>query len=323
MSESLDLHSMVVAVKELASELQRAPKRQEFVDRYCTRDHVEKIAGSWTALLQMADLYTPPGRVKQDPRRPQIPASQLFGASIEETLKDYEPVAFESKKTKSKILVIGDTHFPFVHQGCLEKIYAFNKSVKPDYIVQVGDLYDLYAHSKFPRSHNIYKPEEEEALGRKGAEEFWKRLKKDNPSTKCFQLLGNHDVRPVKRVIESLPTLEHVVKEYYKRLTTFDGVTTIDDYRQELIIDGIVFHHGYRSQLGSHRDYVLRNFVCGHSHKGGVVYKRLREEIIWELNAGFVGDADSKVLAYTAQKIHDQTLGWGFIDEYGPRFIPL
>lgn len=315
----MDLHQLVSALKEMATELGRVPKREEFTSVHCSRDYIAKVAGGWTELLQAADLYNPPGLKPKQKKK--LENSVLFGASIEETLSEYEPVKYQSKKTKSTILVIGDTHFPFVNKDCLQAIYEFNKKTQPDYIVQVGDLYDLYAHSKFPRSQNIYKPEEEEIFARKGAEEMWAQLIKDNEKSKRFQLLGNHDVRPVKRVMESLPTLEHVVKEYYKKIMTFSGVTTIEDYRQELIIDGIVFHHGYRSQLGAHRDYTLRNFVCGHSHKGGVVYKRLRDEVIWELNAGFVGDADSKVLAYTAQKIHDQTLGWGFIDEYGPRFI--
>jgi predicted phosphodiesterase len=312
----MDLHQLVSALKQEYANEGKLPSRQEFTDKYCTRGHLIKIAGGWTELIKAAGLHAPHGI-----RKEKIPSEVLFGASIEDTLDQYEPIKYQSKKSKSKILVVGDTHFPFVNKSCLDAIFEFNKKTQPDYVVQVGDLYDLYAHSKFPRSQNIYKPEEEEALGRKGAEEMWQRLKKDNPNAKCFQLWGNHDLRPAKRVLESLPTLEHVVKEYYKRLMTFDGVTTIEDYRQELIIDNIVFHHGYRSQLGSHRDHLLQNFVCGHSHKGGVVYKRLRDEVIWELNAGFVGDADSKVLAYTAQKIHDQTLGWGFIDEFGPRFI--
>lgn len=303
-------------LKEMAAELGRAPLRQEFTAAHYTKDHIAKHWGSFTILLQAAGLGGEVGK----PRK-KFTREELFGASVEETLADYEPVKYQSKKPQSSILVIGDTHFPWVNKDCLEAIFKFNKEMQPEYIVQVGDLYDLYSHSKFPTSRNVYRPEEEEQLARKGASEMWERLKADNPKAQCFQLWGNHDLRPAKRVLESLPTLEHVVKEYYKQLMTFTGVTTIEDYRQELIIDGIVFHHGYRANLGAHRDYTLTNFVCGHSHKGGVVYKRLRGEVIWELNAGFVGDADSKALAYTAQKINDQTLGWGYVDKFGPRFI--
>jgi predicted phosphodiesterase len=302
------------ALQSMAAELGRAPKREEFTAAHYKRDHIAKHWGSWTILLQAAGLYDVGKAIKIDPKK-------LFYEDIQSQISQHEPVKIESAKTKHRILVIGDCHFPFVHKSTLEKIYEFVKKEQPTFIVQVGDLLDLYAQSKFPRSQNLYGPEEEEKLGVEMAREMWARLNELCPGATKYQLLGNHDIRPIKRVLESAPSLEHIIKAHYKNLIRFDGVTTIDDYRQELVIDNIIFHHGYRSQLGQHRDYTLTNFVCGHSHKGGVVFKRLRDEIIWELNAGFIGDADSKALAYTAQKIHDQTLGWGFIDEYGPRFI--
>lgn len=313
----MDLHEASQKLKQLAIDIGRVPNRREFYDK-CQIVETDIRRLGWDNILNAAGFSARESRRKQ-----RLSSEDIFGKSVEQQIEEYQPREFSSPKGKSRILVIGDTHFPFVNKQCLEAIYEFNRVQKPSHIVQVGDLLDLYAHSKFPRSQNMYGPEEEEALGRKGAEGMWQQLIKDNPAAQCFQLWGNHDLRPAKRVLESLPTLEHVVKEYYKRLMSFDGVTTIEDYRQELIIDGIVFHHGYRSQLGSHRDYVVQNFVCGHSHKGGVVYRRLRNEVIWELNAGFCGDAESKALSYTAQKIHDQTLGWGYIDEYGPRFIAL
>jgi len=306
---------MVQTIQMMAIDLGRKPTRDEFVAAHYPKDRIMTEFGSFAGLCQAAGLSSLSGKkVKFD-------AAQLFYKNINQQIEEHESPKVESQKTKERILVIGDTHFPFVHKPTLERIYEFAQKVQPTIIIQVGDLLDLYAQSKFPRSLNHYGPEEEERLGMVMANEMWSSLKKICPKAQCYQLLGNHDIRPIKRVLEAAPSLEHVVKSHYKNLIRFEGVTTIDDYRQELIIDGIVFHHGYRSQLGSHRDYVLRNFVCGHSHKGGVVFKRLREEIIWELNAGFVGDADAKALSYTAQKIHDQTLGWGYIDEYGPRFI--
>ena len=132
-------------------------------------------------------------------------------------------------------------------------------------------------------------------LGRKQAQDFWETISKIVPKAKKFQLKGNHDVRPYLRVLESLPFLESAVKDHFDKLFEFDGVTTIHNTRQELIIGETMFHHGYRSQLGQHRDYTLQNFCCGHSHLGGVVYKKLHKKIICELNAGFMGDMESKV----------------------------
>ena len=70
------------------------------------------------------------------------------------------------------------------------------------------------------------------------------------------------------------------------------------------------------------REHNLKNTVVGHSHLGGVVYRNTFNGIIWELNAGFCGDTESKALSYTPQRLTKWTKGFGFIDALGPRFIP-
>ena len=107
-------------------------------------------------------------------------------------------------------------------------------------------------------------------------------------------------------------------------MMSFDGVETILDSRQELMLPGdVMVVHGYKSKIGEHRDHALYNAVCGHQHTGGVVYRQIRGRVLWELNAGLAGDPEAKGLTYGAQKINSWTLGFGFLDEYGPRFIPL
>jgi hypothetical protein len=135
------------------------------------------------------------------------------------------------------------------------------------------------------------------------------------------QLKGNHDERPVKRTLERQPETEHIIRRHVNNLMTFDGVKLIEDVRQEYIVDGIEFIHGHRSKIGDHRDFALMNAVCGHLHRGGVSYRRIRGQTLWELNAGLVGDPESKALAYTPQKIYDMTPGFGYIWEHGPQFI--
>jgi predicted phosphodiesterase len=310
----MDIHYLGQIARELTVQLGRPPSFSEMVAAGASDFGMRKVGGLTTILHSIGVPPRGAGYKKQT-------TAEAFYRHPEEQRQEYVAAPFKSPSTKETILVIGDTHFPWVHTECLEAIHAFNSEKKPTVIVQVGDLYDLYCHSKFPKSLNVYAPEEEERLAREGAAKMWERLIRDNPSAKCYQLLGNHDIRPAKRVQEKNPEMEHVIKAHLGVITQFPGVTTINDYRQELVIDGIVFHHGYRSQLGSHRDYTMSNFVCGHSHKGGVVYRRLKDQTIWEMNAGFVGDAESKAMSYSSQKIHDMTLGWGYIDEHGPRFI--
>lgn len=310
----LDQHALIAMLKDLALELGRTPTRNEFREKYRTTQH-EDVFGAFSVMVQAAGL---------DPlMKYKNYGNEIFERDIKEVLASHEPRPQAERISYTPTLVIGDTHFPFVHEKTLDFIYEFAQKNKPQRIIQMGDLYDMYAHSKFPKSLNVYGPEEEENLAVAGAKKMWDTLKSISPKAECIQILGNHDIRPVKRTAESLPSHEHIVVKHMKQIMTFDGVTTIHDHRQEYIVEGIEFLHGYRSKLGDHRDFAMMNAVCGHIHRGGVSYRRVKGQTLWELNAGFVGDPESKALGYTSQKIADYTLGFGWIDELGPRFIHL
>ncbi len=318
MHEKEMAHELIKAVLELAQRLGRNPTLTEFKNEYAFGAHnASRVFGSYTQLLNSAGL-TNDGIVKK--RRL---GNEIFARDVEEVVAENPKALIIEQPKYKKILVIGDTHFPFVSHHTLDAIYTDCQRDKPDLMIQVGDLYDMYAHSKFPRSLNVYTPIQEEELGKRGAEEMWKILRETAPLARCIQLKGNHDVRPLKRTLEYQPAIEHAVTEYLNKLMTFEGVELVKDIREEFIIDGIQFLHGYRSNIGDHRDYALMNTVCGHIHRGGTAFRRIRGQTLWELNAGFVGDPHSKALSYTPQKIADYTLGFGRIDELGPRFISL
>lgn len=290
----------------------RTPTRDEFCRLIPNgKKLIDREFGEWTLFLQAAGL----GRKKID--------NTIFERNIEQHLERHEPVKLPTFEEYEPTLFIPDVHFPFEHEPTLHQIYEFAEKMKPKNIVQLGDLYDNFSHAKFPRTHNVFTPREEFNLSRKKAEEFWRTLQSKAPKAKCYQITGNHSVRPIKRILEVYPEAEDWIVEVVQRMMTFEGVTSVTDPREELMLPGnVCVIHGYRSQLGSHRDYTLTNVVCGHTHRGGVVYRQVRGEVIWELNAGLAGDATSKGLSYTSQKIVDWTLGWGWLDEYGPRFIP-
>lgn len=316
-------HELVSSVKELASELGRTPTSREFDNRYAgARYKIARAFGNYSELLKAAGLETYNDRRARAAGKMKLSNAEVFGRDLGEVLSAHAPRERAPEVVSEPILVIGDAHFPFVHQATLEKIIRFAEKEKPAHIVQAGDLYDFFAHSKFPRSQNYYSPDQEMELGRKGAAEMWSALRAACPSAKLYQILGNHDVRPLKRVLESAPSLEGLVARALLPLFQFEGVTTIDDPRQELVIQGVTFVHGYASRPGYVRDHVLGNSVTAHTHRMSVVYRALADRIIWELNPGFIGDETAKALSYTAQKTTGFTLGWGWIDEHGPRAIP-
>jgi len=164
--------------------------------------------------------------------------------------------------------------------------------------------------------------EQEVLEGRFCAEEMWRMLKRHAPKAICYQLLGNHCVRPLKKMRDVFPEAMSIFE--IKPLWKFDGVTTIYDPREELVIEDIVFIHGYRTQLGSHASFMGKSMVGGHSHRGGVVLlpRFGVENPIFELNAGYLaGPEDYEALKYTPQKWNNWTRGVGYIDDLGPRFI--
>jgi predicted phosphodiesterase len=315
----MDQHEMLSALKTLASELGRTPTRGELSSRLRGFNyHLPRLFRNYALLLQAAGMET-----YNERRKPKPLGGEIFEVSIDERMASFQPAPSEQPKEYAPTLVIGDTHFPFASQRVLDTIYGWALKHQPKRIVQVGDLYDLYGMSKFPKSMNVYMPQEEQALGRKQAEAMWAELRKAAPQAECVQLKGNHDLRPMKQTLAHLPALEHVVSKYLDELMSFPGVTLISDERQEFVADGVNYIHGYRSGLGAHREFMLANVVCGHTHLGGVTYRRIRGQTLWELNAGLVGDPESKAFSYTPQKTIPWTPGFGYIWPWGPQFIPV
>lgn len=313
----MDQHELVKLIKQAALDLGRTPSRDDFIKTIRNgRDTITKAFGTYAALLQAAGLDSPRFKVSNE---------LLFSKDISDVVSGYH----QSPKLPrvrmhegfETILAIGDAHFPFTNLDILTSIYQFAEIHKPKHIIQGGDLYDMFAQSKFPKSLNIYTPEEELELGRKMALEMWGTLRRICPQAKCYQLLGNHDVRPLKRVLEKAPEVEMFVKRGIVPYFEFDGVHTETDYRQELIIQDILFHHGHKSKLGEHLAFNLMNTVAFHTHRGGTFYRPFRDRILFEANAGYIGDEKSKALGHTPQKSTGWTGGFLWIDYYGPRFI--
>lgn len=317
MAEKRNAHEMVAMLKETALELGRTPSKAEFLRLSSIGQHdIYAAFGSFTGLVQAAGL------VSRDNRKI---TNAIFERSIESHLEAYRETGKSGEAKKSpypRIAVISDIHWPFHNQRVVDAFIAFIEQYGADYVILNGDAWDMYSHSKFPRSHNVFTPRDEQKLSREENEKFWKRIQDAAPKAKCYQLTGNHDARPLRHILETYPEAEDWVTQKLQEAFTFPGVETFHDPRQELILGDVMIHHGYRSKLGDHRDYSRYNAIVGHTHKGGCVFRAVRGELIWELNSGLAGDPLSKGLSYTPQRITDWTAGFGYVWPWGPQFIP-
>lgn len=317
-------HDLVQALKEAELELGHVPSRAEMEKRFRNyKARVEQLFGNHSSAVSAAGLEV---NLNGHSKKPKI-TNEVFEKDIIEHLKQY---AEKSSKKLSKpqsqrphCLFIPDTHFPFEHQPTIQKAIAYAKANRPELIVQLGDLYDFFSASKFPKSANVFKPKDEVSEARKRAEAMWAELKAASPLARCIQLIGNHDVRPLKRTLESVPFLEDWIQDAMTKVMSFDGVETLSDHRDFFEIDeNTIAIHGFLSRHGAHRDFALKNVVLGHLHVGSVTFRQVHEETLFELNCGYAADPHAPGLSYTPSKIINWTHGFGVIDSLGPRFIP-
>jgi hypothetical protein len=169
-------------------------------------------------------------------------------------------------------------------------------------------------------------PAQEVLEARQTAEEFWKLVKRAAPLAECIQHLGNHCVRPIKYAMSDAPMLEPFIRSGIRQIYKFEGVTTQFNMREVIEIDGVVYTHGHR-KFGDHVKEFMKSVVHGHTHKGGVYYHRMhnfnmRDNILFELDVGFMADFEADAMAYTSSKAVNWTHGVGIVDEFGARFIP-
>lgn len=189
----------------------------------------------------------------------------------------------------SKILVIGDTHFPAVHPGYLAFVQDTAEKYHCNTFVHIGDVVDLHAISRFQKL-----PEAPGAL-----DEYEQTLKLTKRWHRAFPKLtvteGNHDIRTYRQARDvNIPG--RFLKGYNELYETpgWKWVT-------EIVIDGVYYFHG-TGVSGLHPSYntmqkMLMSTVMGHIHTaGGIKWRANPERRLFGLDTGC--GVDDKHLAF-------------------------
>ena len=232
-------------------------------------------------------------------------------------------------KRSDTVLILGDTHLPFADKAALREAVYRAKHLQPTHIVQIGDLFDHFAFSRFYRDLNKSYPQLELSEGAGQARKLWSDLQKAAPAAKCFQLNGNHDSERLKKlVLQGQPEVYSIVAEFMAQRMTFAGVHTVQEYRDFLTlkINGTptVFCHGWLSTTAKHLNFFKKNVVLGHLHRAEIYYSReFGGASNYAMNVGYLGDENSHVFNYTQCVKKSWTLALGIIDRDGPRVVTL
>lgn len=186
----------------------------------------------------------------------------------------------------------------------------------------MGDLIDFFSQSRFPKKPGVIHPHDEIEEARAAAVAFWEDVQKAAPKASCYQILGNHCIRPLKLTLERCPEVYPLVLKSWKELFKFDGVSTLFDTRDDLELDGVIYEHGFYGKPGQHLKENMKPTVIGHTHRPWIHYERIRKSLLWEMNVGLAADPTHEALSYGRKKYHKWVHGYGIIDGGIPIFVP-
>lgn len=312
-------HDILSEIKRIADSLGRKPTRDEFkkLGSISVRQVMNEF-GSFTSAIVAAGFSLP--GLEESAKERLI--SSVYTRHPRELIKapsethkalgfgDYTPT-----------LCAGDIHFPWASQDALSMFYCLVEQLSPKRIIQMGDLFDMFSFASFSKSRLITRADQEILEGRKMAESFWSTIRKLAPNAELVQILGNHDIRPYKRLIESdFPELECFFD--YRKLFQFDGVQTILDTRELFEREKVNYTHGHLPS-GKHCAYFGTNVVHGHTHRGGLLDRKVNGVWMWELDVGYLGDPQAPCFTYTPKAVNNSAHGAGFISPFGPHWIPF
>jgi predicted phosphodiesterase len=217
----------------------------------------------------------------------------------------------------NKILVIPDLHFPFHITRTIKVLTKLKKVLKPDVVIQLGDLVDQYCFSAFGKDPEAYNASQE--LDQALIE--LRRLFALFPNLKlCF---GNHCVRLFKRAAEGgIPS--RFIRSYVDLLEVPETV----EISSHFVIDDIRFFHG-DGLSGRNAEIKLieqfrQNCVIGHLHSSaGIKYLNNGDKVIWAATVGGLLDQNCYAALY-GKHFKDKPLHFVlFIEDGIPHLIPV
>lgn len=159
----------------------------------------------------------------------------------------------------SRILVLGDTHFPCVRAGYFEFCKYLKRHYRCDTVVHIGDVVDEHAvsptHLALPDASG---PSEE----LKEAREYTKLWHGTFKNAKV--VIGNHDERPYRAA-----AIMHIASERMKHFNEIWQTPTWE-WQYEYVLDGIYFTHrtnngGQSPAFNAMRQRAM-SVVLGHHH---------------------------------------------------------
>jgi predicted phosphodiesterase len=211
---------------------------------------------------------------------------------------------------KDSVLVVGDTHFPFVKKGYLDFCLDIQRRVKCRQVVHIGDLCDNHAISYHEHDPNGRSPIDEMVEADKHLKQWFKAF----PS--LFLCKANHDLVDRKARTEGLPD------RLFRPFREIWGLPKGWKNEFNFEIDGVMYQHGtgYSGET-AHIKAAYNNrqsCVIGHTHSflgGGYIANE--KDKIFGVNCGCGIDRHSYAMNYGRDFKSKPIIGCAVITDKG------
>ena len=192
-----------------------------------------------------------------------------------------------------RVGIIGDSHIPYCLDGYMEFCAATFKAWKIDTVIHIGDLVDHHALS-FHDSEPTLKGATGEMLDARECLQPWY-----DTFPKLTLINGNHDIIPARQLKKIGMDADVWLKPLAEVYQFPKGWKVAD----ELMIDGVLYHHGYTANgvNGFRMDAKNRmvSTVSGHCHgNAGVSATASDHRLVKGMAVGCGVDNTSMAMAY-------------------------
>lgn len=184
-------------------------------------------------------------------------------------------------KKNASILVASDLHIPFQDNQAVKAFLKYAKVKQPDIVVLNGDMMDFFRLSRFTKGEGR-NPMQEIILCRK----FLSELRGVCKTAEIYYVLGNHETRLQKYVLEKAPELEAVVEDVFTILKVQEF--NIIGCASLTLNNSIVFKHGTligsKSGLSAIKEMekAYMSGVTGHTHRiSKFITRKSGRKFVW------------------------------------------
>jgi predicted phosphodiesterase len=219
----------------------------------------------------------------------------------------------------NNVLVVGDPHIPFEHEGYLDFCKKTYKKYNCNIVVCIGDLVDNHAISYHEHDPDGLSPRDELVLAKKKIQKWVKAF----PKVKICR--GNHDLLFHRKAITHGIPLEAT--------KSFQDIFELPkewEYEYFYMIDDVKYEHGLkRSGKYAHIKASQQNMqstVIGHLHSNaGVGWSANDLKIVFGMAVGCGIDRNSYAMKYGTSFVSKPILSCGIVLDNGkyPQVIPM